>query len=144
MTSFLIAVTLCSQAMTWNVARPYDTAFRTCLEVAQGAYLEGIPADLAVALAFTESRFNPEASSSRGARGPLQVLPKFHCPDGRLQGCDLVAAGLSALKRYRKRYKRWRDVLCHWNSGNRCYRRSKLFARIVLRRRRNLTRALGD
>lgn len=144
MTSFLIAVTLCSQAMTWNVARPYDTAFRTCLEVAQGAYLEGIPADLAVALAFTESRFNPEARSSRGARGPLQILPKFHCPSGRLQGCDLVAAGLSALKRYRKRYKRWRDVLCHWNSGNRCYRRSKLFARIVLRRRRNLTRALGD
>jgi soluble lytic murein transglycosylase-like protein len=144
MTSFLIAVTLCSQAMTWNVARPYDTAFRTCLEVAQGAYLEGIPADLAVALSFTESRFNPEARSSRGARGPLQILPKFHCPDGRLQGCDLVAAGLSALKRYRKRYKRWRDVLCHWNSGNRCYRRSKLFARIVLRRRRALTRALGD
>ena len=144
MTSFLVAATVCIQAMTWNVARPYDTAFRTCLEVAQGAYLEGIPADLAVALSFTESRFNPEAKSAAGAVGPLQILPQFHCPSRRAKGCDLVAAGLSALSRNRTKYGDWALALCHWNSGYECYRRSRLFARIVLKRRRALSITDGD
>ena len=142
--------------MTWNVARPYDMAYRTCLEVAQGAALEGIPADLAIALAFTESRFNPKARSSRGAlgplqilprrgaMGPLQVLPRYHCPSRKAAGCDLVAAGLSALSRYRTKYGDWSSVLCHWNSGNECYRRSRLFARIVLKRMRALSTTDGD
>ena len=144
MTGFIVAATLCAQAMTWNVARPYDMAYRTCLEVAQGAALEGIPADLVIALAFTESRFNPKARSSRGALGPLQVLPRYHCPSRKAAGCDLVAAGLSALSRYRTKYGDWSSVLCHWNSGNECYRRSRLFARIVLKRMRALSTTDGD
>lgn len=136
---------LCMVAMSWLA--PHEQTperYETCHEVGMAADLTTIPPDLAVALAYTESRFRHDAVSSVGARGPFQIVPRFHCPNRTHEGCDLVAAGLSALKRYRTRYKRWREVLCHWNSGNRCYRRSKAFARIVLRRRRILTRALGD
>ncbi len=144
MTPLFAAAMVCIEVMSWNVSKPYEDAFRTCLEVAQGAEAEGLPADLVVALAYTESRLNRHARSSRGAAGPMQVLPRFHCPSGRERGCDLVAAGLSALSRYRNKYKEWPKALCHWNSGNRCYRRSKLFARIVLKRRRAIAAALGD
>ena len=96
----------------------------------------GIDPRLAVALAYTESRFNPKAVSPVGAQGPLQVIPFFHCPNRTIRDCDLIAAGMDAIIRFKK--KRGREWLCHWNSGNRCNRRSRLFAKIVNRRRRQL------
>ncbi len=136
---------LCTVALSWLPEyQRTDERQETCMELGTQALVEGVPLDLAVALAFTESRFSRTARSSVGASGPFQVVPRYHCPNGQLEGCDLITAGLHAIKRYRKRYKRWRDALCHWNSGNRCYRKSRLFARIVLRRKRLLTRSLGD
>mgnify|MGYP003626858172 FL=1 len=136
---------LCLTALGWMDA-PNRTAdrYKTCIAVGVEAEMHDLPASLVVALSYTESRFSPGAVSDAGASGPLQVVPRFHCPDGKAKGCDLITAGLRALKKYRKKYKRWPAALCHWNSGNRCYRKSKLFARIVLKRRLILTRALGD
>ena len=144
MTEWFVVSALCIHAMGWQPSKPPESAFRTCMEVGVGAVESDLPPHIAVALSYTESRFNRHSRSSRGAAGPMQVLPKFHCPSGRERGCDLVAAGLSALSRYRNKYKEWPKALCHWNSGNRCYRRSKLFARIVLKRRRAIAAALGD
>ena len=114
------------------------------MRVGLGATEGGLPAHISIALAYTESRFNPEARSARGAVGPLQVLPRYHCPSRSSEDCDLLAAGLSALRRYRTKYGDWASALCHWNSGNECYRRSRLFARIVLGRARALAQAQGD
>jgi len=91
---------------------------------------------MVVALSYTESRFSRVAVSSRGAVGPLQIKPVFHCPKGVLRDCDLIEAGMGAIIRFKK--KRGRQWLCHWNSGNRCNRRSRLFAKIVKRRTRQL------
>lgn len=119
---------------SWVVYPPPETATETCEDIAAAAMVEGVPVELAVALAYTESRLNPKAKSRAGALGPLQVIPRWHCPDRRRRGCDLVAAGVRALVRYRAIYGPWRRALCHWNSGNVCVRRSKTFAEIVLRR----------
>jgi soluble lytic murein transglycosylase-like protein len=40
----------------------------------------GLPATLLLAIAETESSFNPRARSTYGARGLMQVVPRFH-PD---------------------------------------------------------------
>jgi soluble lytic murein transglycosylase-like protein len=143
--SFFYVYLACATALSWFA--PHDQTperFNTCVAVGSAAHSDGADVNLVVALSFTESRFNMGAISSAGAYGPLQVKPVFHCPGKRLEGCDLITAGLQALRKYRKKYGRWSEALCHWNSGNKCYRRSRLFARIVLKRRRALNRSHGD
>ena len=144
MSGWIAVSLLCIHAMSWKPAPPLERAFRTCMRVGLEAKEGGLPAHISIALSYTESRFSPEARSNRGAVGPLQILPKYHCPSRRERGCDLLAAGLSALRRYRTKNGDWALALCHWNSGNECYRRSRLFARIVLGRARALAQAQGD
>lgn len=143
--TYLQVYLACVTAIGW-ISPSEITAerFNTCVAIGTQAVVEDVDMHMAIAVAYTESRFSRDAVSPAGARGPMQVKPVFHCPGGKLKGCDLITAGLRALKKYIKKYKRWPDALCHWNSGNKCYRRSRLFARIVLKRRRALSRAKGD
>ena len=127
---------------SWFTVPPSSQVLGVCEDVGAAALVEGLSPALVIALAFTESRLNAGARSSRGAVGPLQVLPWFHCPGRRERGCDLVAAGVKSITRFQLRFgDGW---LCHWNSGNECYRRSRLFARIVLGRAAELSRARGE
>ncbi len=134
--NYFFVAHICALAMSW--AQPALTVdrFSACVDVGVEAIAGGVDPALAVALSYTESRFNRDAKSNRGAYGPLQIKPTFHCPNRRLKGCDLIKAGIGAIIRYRNRYGS--DWLCHWNSGNRCYRKSRRFARIVDKRRKLL------
>lgn len=134
MSSYVLALCL-SVLEVSNPAKPHDRAMAVCYEVGEAADRAGVPAELAVALAYTESRFNPKAASNRRARGPLQVIPVWHCPRGKAKGCDLVQAGIRALQRFEAKHgPSWADVLCHWSQGNRCYSVGRRFARIVIDR----------
>ena len=131
---------VCAHAFSWSDL-PVER-YGVCVGVGTAAIQGGVNIELAVALAYTESRFNPAARSPRDAVGPLQIRPVFHCPGKTEKGCDLIKAGIEAIIRYQDKYgPRLKEVLCHWNSGNRCYRRSRLFANIVLKRKRALVRA---
>ena len=130
--NYFFVAHICAIAMTLASTTLPPERFTTCVEVGIGAIAEGLHPSLVVALSYTESRFNRRAVSHAGARGPLQILPKYHCPERRLRGCNLIKAGIGAIIRYRNRYGS--DWLCHWNSGNRCYKKSRAFARIVLKR----------
>ena len=134
--NYFFVAHICALAMSW--AQPALTVdrFSACVDVGVEAIAGGVDPALAVALSYTESRFNRDAKSNRGAYGPLQIKPTFHFPNRRLKGCDLIKAGIGAIIRYRNRYGS--DWLCHWNSGNRCYRKSRRFARIVDKRRKLL------
>lgn len=134
--NYFFVAHICAVALAWESPSLSPGRFNTCTEVGMAAIARGVDPPLAVALSFTESRFNRYAESHRGAHGPLQIKPTFHCPDRRLKGCDLIKAGIGAIIRYRKRYGS--DWLCHWNSGNRCYRKSRRFARVVNKRRKIL------
>lgn len=136
----MIGWMLCVTILTgWNVASPVDRSFAVCQAVADEAELAGLDPHYVLALAYTESRFNPHAKSKAGARGPVQILPKYHCPRGRLRGCDLIREGIRHLAHLVDKYDAaWDLVLCHWNGGNVCGAGSRRFARIVAGRARKL------
>jgi hypothetical protein len=116
-------------------AKPHDQAMAVCYRVGEAAERAGLPPELAVALAYTESRLNPGAASDRGALGPLQVIPVWHCPGRRARGCDLIEAGILALLRFERKFgPAWEDTLCHWAQGNGCWAVGRRFARIVIDR----------
>ena len=134
------ALSICALVATmWNVPSPTEDRLRTCARVINEAQLAFVDIDYAVALTYTESRFSKTARSKAGAVGPFQILPKYHCPGGREKGCDLFHYGMEALIKYSRKHRgNWPEVLCHWNSGNVCNRRSRAFARTVIRRAKEL------
>lgn len=90
--------------------RALERAVEVCQLVVESAERQDVPPTLAVALAWNESRLRFGLSSPCGARGPMQVIPRFWCPDRRgkwrangehiEKGCDLVEAGVFALSYY--------------------------------------------
>ena len=77
--------------------------------------------------------------SKAGARGAMQVLPKYWCPDGKLDGCDLVREGVRSLGVYLKKYGGdEKEALCHYNSGNKCTRKSRNYSKRVIRAKKRL------
>jgi coenzyme F420-reducing hydrogenase delta subunit len=71
-----------------------------CQEVAEKAIASGVDPVIATALSYSESRFREGVRSKAGAIGPMQVIPRWACPQGRRKGCDLVQAGVDTLKRH--------------------------------------------
>lgn len=58
--------------------RPPGEARAIVRAAEQAAWQHGLPASLLLAIAETESSFNPLARSRYGARGLMQVVPRFH------------------------------------------------------------------
>ena len=121
-----------------------ETMQSACVEVAEKAREQGMDRNLALAMAWEESRFTPSAVSPEGAIGTMQVIPRWACPNRTARGCDLVAAGVRAYLTWLKRYKEPRLALCHYNSGNSCNRRSMAYAAKVERRAKRLGQAVND
>ncbi len=116
----------------------------TCVKVATTAQEHGLDPKTMIALGWVESGMLATAVSRAGAVGPMQVLPRYCCPNKKARGCDLIAAGMRAFKRWRKHYKPIRETLCHYNAGWKCGGRSKAYARAVLRERARLLRRLRE
>jgi len=79
----------------------YDAAFTAAERKYQ------LPQGLLKGIAHRESNFNPEATSSAGARGLMQLMPKYFPDAGKNaeKDIDTAAAELSRLyKSYRKMY----------------------------------------
>jgi len=61
-----------------------------------------------IAVAYVESRFNPDAIGSSGERGMLQVIPRFHCVDEFSDGqggcVNPEGAGIKFLSRLRSKH----------------------------------------
>lgn len=107
-----------------NVTR--DVSLSTCVAVVTAAQAAGHDAIEAGAQAGIESRWNPGVTDGKNSHGPLQANPAYFCPGGRLDGCDLIAAGiraresweLAAKGRYGRKTTR-ADVLCmYWRGYN--------------------------
>lgn len=103
-------------------------ALTACLEVASVAERYKAPVELAVALAWHESRFDGSAVSREGAVGVLQVLPRYWCPDG----CYLPEAGVLALKRWLLGARDEAHGVARYNGGWRPPERSERYARAVV------------
>ena len=107
------------------------------------ATAQNIDPYLAAAVAWKESRFSTTAHSTTGDCGVMQVnarWSKYTCTQLQNKRTG-IKAGVQALLYWKKRFEnrkprhRW---LCHYNSGNKCWRRSKAYAHGVLRILRRL------
>lgn len=77
----------------------YSVALQTCSSVFDAALAASDDPFEAAAQAGIESRWNPDAVSSAGAVGPLQVLPQFFKGDHIQAGIRARAAWTRAAKR---------------------------------------------
>ena len=114
------------------------------VEVVAKADADKMDRHVAIAVGWVESRLTPDAVSSEGAVGVMQVIPRWACPNRRRQGCDLVAAGVHAYLAWLRRYKEPSLALCHYNSGNVCTARSRAYARKVLDLAKRLAAVEGE
>lgn len=85
----------------------------------------GVPVSLALAVAHTESFFNPRAVSSAGARGVMQIMPATSTGEYGIHPNLLwvprinIRIGLHFLKRLLKRYRgRAELALSYYNGGS--------------------------
>ena len=133
------AIIYCLAAL--SMLRPeYRTHERwdTCEEIVQEAQNQGVPPHVALAVGFVESRYNPAARSPAGALGPLQIIPKWHCPGRVAEGCDLVQRAIRLLHRYRYRWGDWPESFCRYSAGVRCTEKGREYAVKVLVRSETL------
>ena len=121
-----------------RLAQTFPERLDVCLDVAMTASDHDVSIEMAVAVAYEESRFLPDVESSAGAVGPMQVIPRYHCPNRTIENCDVVDAGVNALARYKHRYQTWPEALCHYNAGNTCNDGSRRYARRVQSRAERL------
>lgn len=89
-------------------------------EINQAARATGIAAALIAAIIMTESGFNPQAKSSAGARGLMQLMPETMLDLGVDDPFDSTAninAGAAYLKKQINRFKRLDLALAAYNAG---------------------------
>lgn len=118
-----------------TVALTAPVRMAVCLRVARAARTAGLDEHLAVAVAWRESRLTPGLCSGKGACGPMQAIPRWWCPGGAREGCDLTAAGTRALAHYTAAHPSVEKALCHYACGNVCNRHGVSYARSVLKMR---------
>ena len=107
--------------------------FNVCLDVVHMAQTFNLDPALVAAISLVESKFEMGAVSSSGAVGPLQILPEYHCPDGDVSKCNLLYHGAKAVQKFLNRYPEDElEMLCHYNSGTVCNKKSREYARIVM------------
>lgn len=118
--------------------------YNNCIEIVYESEQAKVDTTLMLAIAWEESYFTSGSKSSKGAVGPMQVLPKYWCK-GR-KNCNLVKAGIRAYKAFLKMYKTPEEALCHYNGGVReeCYTKSKRYAKRVLKYKGKITRKLKE
>ncbi len=98
---------------------PYDDLIQDAAESA------GLDWRVVAALTYQESRFDPEAVSSAGAMGLMQVLPQFAGPeqDYLLEPAANIRAGVRLLRQTYRAYAyldsldRWRFTLATYHAG---------------------------
>ena len=79
----------------------------------------GIPLNIALKQAETESNFNPDAINMRsGAIGVYQIVPKFH-PEVKNPRdiTENILGGLSYLKKLHEQFGNWPEALAAYNAG---------------------------
>jgi soluble lytic murein transglycosylase-like protein len=108
----LLCLTFVSSIYTHKIQH----RIQVCEEVVNSAELHGIDPLLAIAVSHVESGLQRGLVSSAGAVGPMQVMRRFWC---KSEPCNLIDAGMYALKHYQLRYGQ-EESLCRYSSGGRC------------------------
>lgn len=135
----IVAMTIYPQLTTTQIPQ-FQSAQRMCEKVADKAVDADVDPLMALAVAVEETRLR-DITSPAGAKGPLQVLPKYWCPKELPDGetCDYIDAGLDALHYYMDRGASERDALRRYAGKG---KRAREYAERVLRRYNTLVALL--
>lgn len=93
----------------------------------------GVDPYLVAAIGWVETRWNPNIKSRTNDYGIMQINLKFS-KIGKEQLRLLrpnIRYSIKIMKYWEKRFGK--DWICHYNSGNRCYEKSRRYAKKVLR-----------
>jgi soluble lytic murein transglycosylase-like protein len=121
-------------------ARIVETAYRTASQV-------GLDPLLVLAVISVESRFNPIAESGMGARGLMQIIPKYHLDklaahggeDAVLDPESNIAVGTQILREYVRRTGSLEAGLQYYNGA--AWDEEARYTNRVLAERRRLAQA---
>lgn len=83
-----------SASMRRRVAKQIPRKLEICTQIVNQAHNMSIDPLLTLSVAYHESRLR-DLVSPKGARGPLQVIPKYWCSSRKK--CNYVKAGVKAL-----------------------------------------------
>jgi len=120
-TALLVAMVVTSAAHSAGASVDREAVKRVVVEEALRI---GVPAELALAVARVESNFNPDALSSKGARGVMQIMPATAWGEFGIPADDLwlarrnIRLGVTYLRRLYDQYGQdWSLALSHYNGG---------------------------
>lgn len=103
------------------VRPPVDAAKPYMGMIEQAANTYGVPQDVLLAVAQTESGFKPDAKSATGVRGLMQVTQDTYRGLGftgdRADPTNSINAGAKLLNQLYKQYGNWDDALAAYNGG---------------------------
>jgi len=125
-----MAVLICTALLSIHIPLHHSTAMEQmgiCLSLVTESQSAGVAPSITTALAWHETRLRANLTSSKGAKGPLQVIPRFWC---KSDPCDYVRAGLRALKHYLGKEPTEKRAICRYNAGT-CIPKAWEFAESV-------------
>ena len=140
-------------ALVEHLARRYDVAAGPARRIVETAYRAarwtGLDPILVLAVIAVESSFDPIAESAAGARGLMQIIPKYHRKKLAAHGGERalldpvsnILVGTEILRDYVRRTGSLQAGLQYYNGASRDA--SARYTRKVMAERRRLLRAAG-
>lgn len=105
MICYLFILTLFSfdQSISYQkkVTKSFEDRLKTCTLVLTESRNQGVDSLLALSIAWQETKFTSNAVSPSGNHfGAMQVVPSLWCEHRTKKNCDLIKAGVFALRTY--------------------------------------------
>jgi len=90
-----------SVAYSKKLGATFQDRLSTCKLVVKEANAQAVDPILAVSIAFQESKFTKNAIAFDGKGfGAMQATPRLWCEKKKIENCDLIKAGVKALRTY--------------------------------------------
>ena len=86
-----------SKSYVHKQSRTFAERLHVCNSVGLAARKGEVDPLLAITVSFSETRFT-HTPSKKNAKGPLGVIPKYHCDD--IEKCNYTDAGIEALRKF--------------------------------------------
>jgi soluble lytic murein transglycosylase-like protein len=112
-----VAADLVEYMSTWTPSQRAEI-YRPLFDAATARYQ--LPPNLLMRIADRESNFNPNARSSRGAVGIMQIVPRWHPEVGESGALDpsrAIPYAAKILSAWRRQYGSWTLALAAYNAG---------------------------
>lgn len=90
---------------------------RFALLFQQAEYTHGVPPLLLARMAQQESNYDPDARSSAGALGIMQIVPRWHPDVNPLDPSSAINYAGELLRRHFERFGSWAKALAAYNAG---------------------------